>query len=380
MVSTSAVNGGIFRRGQEATDARLSEGKWLRIPGPTVLHPDVVRAMQGEMVPHRSPEAADLVGRIATNLKRAHLTEQGVYVWAGTGSAGWEASIVNLLSPGDRIVVTVTGDFGDRYAKTAVKFGLDVYRLDVEWGTAVTADMLAQAFEDHGPFKAAFITHNETSTGLTNPLAELAKVARANDALVVVDAVSSAAAIPLKVDEWDLDWVLSGSQKAWMCPPGLMISAVSDRAMAASQTAGFPRFFWDVQAMAAATAARTTPVTPALSLLYGLDAALIAMLDEGMEQIWNRHARLGDVIRNGLTEIGLELLADPAYASDSITAFRPPAGVTATEFHDKLRASSGIEIAIGQGHLAQSLLRLGHMGYVEQPELDATLEAIAKIV
>ncbi|HEU0164081.1 MAG TPA: aminotransferase class V-fold PLP-dependent enzyme, partial [Thermomicrobiales bacterium] len=293
---------------------------------------------------------------------------------------GWEASIVNLLSPGDRIVVTVTGDFGDRYAKTAAKLGLEVFRLDVEWGTAVTAEMLARAFDEHGPFKAAFITHNETSTGLTNPLPELAKVARENDALVVVDAVSSAAAIPLKVDEWDLDWVLSGSQKAWMCPPGLMISAVSDRAMAASEKTGFPRFFWDVQTMAAATAARTTPVTPALSLLYGLDAALIAMLDEGMEQIWARHARLGDVVRKGLTEIGLELLADPAYASDSITAFRPPAGVTSTEFHDRLRATSGIEIAIGQGHLAQSLLRLGHMGYVEQPELDATLEAIAKIV
>lgn len=362
-----------------SSDPRLSNGRWLRIPGPTVLHPSVVAAMQGDMVPHRSPEAAALVGRIAENLKVAHRTEQGVYVWSGTGSAGWEASIVNLLSPDDRIVVTVTGDFGDRYAKTAKTFGIDVYRLEVEWGQAVTAEMLEQAFADHGPFKAAFITHNETSTGLTNPLPALARVARANNALVVVDAVSSAAALPLEVDEWDLDWVLSGVQKAWMCPPGLMVSAVSARAMAAAEQATFPRFFWDVRAMAAATANLTTPTTPALSLLYGLDAALIAMLDEGMEDIWLRHARLGDHVRSGLQDAGLRLLADPAYYSDSITAFFAPDGMTATEFHDRLRAESGIEIAIGQGHLAGSILRIGHMGYVEQPELDATIEAIAAV-
>lgn len=362
-----------------SSDPRLSNGRWLRIPGPTVLHPSVVAAMQGDMVPHRSPEAAALVGRIAENLKVAHRTEQGVYVWSGTGSAGWEASIVNLLSPDDRIVVTVTGDFGDRYAKTAKTFGIDVYRLEVEWGQAVTAEMLEQAFADHGPFKAAFITHNETSTGLTNPLPALARVARANNALVVVDAVSSAAALPLEVDEWDLDWVLSGVQKAWMCPPGLMVSAVSARAMAAAEQATFPRFFWDVRAMAASTANLTTPTTPALSLLYGLDAALIAMLDEGMEDIWLRHARLGDHVRSGLQDAGLRLLADPAYYSDSITAFFAPDGMTATEFHDRLRAESGIEIAIGQGHLAGSILRIGHMGYVEQPELDATIEAIAAV-
>ena len=360
-------------------DPRLSHGRWLRIPGPTVLHPDVLAAMQGEMVPHRSPEAAILMERISQNLKTAHRTEQGVYVWAGTGSAGWEASIVNLLSPGDRIVVTVTGDFGDRYAKTARKFGLDVYRLEVEWGQAVTADMLEEAFTGHGPFKAAFITHNETSTGLTNPLPELAKVARAHDALVVVDAVSSAAALPLEVDEWDLDWVLSGVQKAWMCPPGLMVSSVSDRALAAAEKATFPRFFWDVRAMAAAAANHTTPTTPALSLLFGLDAALKVMLDEGMENVWARHARLGAHMREGLQAAGLKLLADPAYYSDSITAFYAPDGMTAPEFHDRLRAESGIEIAIGQGHLASSILRAGHMGYVEQPELDATLEAIGRI-
>ena len=362
------------------TDPRLANGKWLRIPGPTVLHPAALAASQRAMVPHRSPEAAELVDRLAHNLKLVHATEQSVLWWTGTGSAGWEASIVNLTSPGDRIVVTVSGDFGDRYAKTAARLGLDVHRIDVEWGRAVTPDLLEQAFDQHGPFRAAFITHSETSTGLANPLKELAAVARSHGALVVVDAVSSAAAMPVNVDEWDLDWVLSGSQKAWMCPPGLMISAVSERAMAAAEESTFPRFIWDVRTVAEATVNHTSAQTPALSLQYALDAAVGAMLEEGLEAMYARHARLGQHVRDGLTANGLRVLADPAYPSQAVTAFHLPEGFpNAQAFHDRLRDEYGVEIAIGQGHLAQAVLRIGHMGYVEQPELDATIEAIADL-
>lgn len=362
------------------TDPRLAGGKWLRIPGPTVLHPSALAASTREMVPHRSPEAAELVARLSHNLKLVHGTEQRVLWWTGTGSAGWEASIVNLTSPGDRIVVTVSGDFGDRYATTAARLGLDVHRVDVEWGQAVTPELLDEAFREHGPFRAAFITHSETSTGVANPLRELAAVARAHGALVVVDAVSSAAAMSVKVDEWGLDWVLSGSQKAWMCPPGLMISAVSERAMAAAEESRFPRFIWDVRTVAAATANHTSPQTPALSLQYALDAAVNAMLDEGLDALYARHVRLGQHVRDGLIANGLKVLGDPAYPSQSVTAFHLPEGfASATDFHDRLRDEYGIEIAIGQGHLAQKVLRLGHMGYVAQPELDATLEAIADL-
>ena len=378
MVTTT--DGATGASGHTATDPRLSQGRWLRIPGPTPLHPNVVKAMTGDMVAHRSPRAQALVADVATKLKAAHLTEQAAYVWSGTGSAGWEAAIVNLFSPGDRVVVTVTGDFGDRFAKLAAAFGLTVYRLETEWGTAVTPDLLEQAFVEHGPFAGALITHSETSTGVANPLKELAKVARAHGALVVVDAVSSAAALELRVDEWDLDWVLSGAQKAWMCPPGLMISAVSERAMKASETASFPRFFWDVRAMAEATARDTTPTTPSLALLYGLDAALDALLDEGMEGVWARHARLASYVRESLTSLGLTVLADPAHPSNSVTAFLAPEGFTATTFHDALFEGSGIEIAVGQAHMANTLLRVGHMGWVDQPELDAALEAIGAIL
>ena len=379
MVATSVPPTASFTR-TLPTDSRLANGKWLRIPGPTVLHPAVIEASTRTMVPHRSPEAAELVERLSHNLKLVHATEQRVLWWTGTGSAGWEASIVNLTSPGDRIVVTVSGDFGDRYAKTASRLGLDVHRIDVEWGQAVTPDLLEGAFQEHGPFRAAFITHSETSTGLANPLKELAAVARSHGALVVVDAVSSAAAMPVNVDAWDLDWVLSGSQKAWMCPPGLMISAVSDRAMAAAGESRFPRFIWDVRTVAEATANQTSPQTPALSLQYALDAAVQAMLDEGLAAMYARHERLGQFVRDGLSANGIRVLADPAFPSQSVTAFHLPAGFESAQvFHDRLRDEYGIEIAIGQGHLAQSVLRVGHMGYVEQPELEATIEAIADL-
>lgn len=359
-----------------STDPRLSEGRWLRIPGPTVVPPQVLAAMTREMIPHRGPEMKGLLGRIIERAKAVHATTQHVLVWPGTGSAGWEAAIVNLLAPGDRVVATVCGDFGRRFAAVGRRFGLDVQTVEVPDGQAIAPEALAAAIEQHGPVKAAFITHNETSTGVTNPLAELAKVARQAGALVIVDAVSSAGAMPVEMDAWDLDWVLSGSQKAWMCPPGLMISAVSERAVAASKASGFPRFFWDLASMIKAADGGSTATTAPVSLFYALDAALEMMMAEGLEQAFQRQARLAALTRDGLTRAGLALFAAPGFASASVTAFRPPAGMSARELRDRVRARSGIEIAIGQGGIADQVNRIGHMGWVAQPEIEATLEAI----
>src|SRR5690348_5776197 len=194
------------------TDPRLSEGRWLRIPGPTVVPPRVLAAMSREMIPHRGPDMKRLFGGILKKAKAVHETRQHVLVWPGTGSAGWEAAIVNLLSPGDRVVATVCGDFGRRFAAVGRRFGLDVETVDVPDGHAITPEAFASAIDEAGPVKAVFITHNETSTGVTNPLPELAQIARGVGALVIVDAVSSAGAMPIRVDDWDLDWVLSGTQ------------------------------------------------------------------------------------------------------------------------------------------------------------------------
>lgn len=358
-------------------DSRLSQGRWLRIPGPTPLHPTVVEALGHEMVPHRGPMIMEMMERIQATARQVHGTERGeVLLWAGTGTAGFEASVVNLCNPGDKVVVTCCGDFGDRYAGTAEKLGLDVKRVNVPWGTAVSPEQLDEAIREHGDVVAVMITHNETSTGVTQDLAALAKVAKSHGALVCVDAVSSAAALPINMDANDLDWVLSGAQKAWMCPPGLMISALSERAIARSkETTGFPRFIWDAPTMVEASRANIHPTTPPITHLFVFDAALQAMAEEGIDRLFDRHKRLGEFFRTGLERLGMELVADVGVRSNSVAAFQAPGG-SAAAFRDKVREQSGIELAIGQAQWADSVMRVGTMGWTHEPELQATLEAI----
>lgn len=359
-------------------DSRLDQGRWLRIPGPTPLHPDVVKALPHEMTAHRGPEVISAMERIQASAKKVHGTEQGqVILWAGTGTAGFEASIVNLCAPGDRVVVTEAGDFGHRYASTAEAFGLDVRRVKVEWGDAVTPEMLDKAIREHGDVRAVMITHNETSTGVTQTLKDLAAVANQHGAFVMVDAVSSAGALPINMDENRLDWVLSGVQKAWMCPPGLMISAVSERAIERSrQNDGFRRVIWDLPTMVEHSRNNVHPTTGPLTAIFALDAALQAMEREGIESVFERHHRLAECFRDGMERIGVPVFAKPEYASNSVTAFLTPGGGSAGAFQSRVREATGIEIAVGQGEYADRLNRVGHMGWVDTPELDATLEAI----
>lgn len=348
----------------------------FRLPGPTPLPPAVVAAMQRPMIPHRGPALKALFGSILARLREVHRTDGEVLVWPGSGSAGWEAAIVNLLSPGDAVLAVVTGDFGERFARVATAFHLDVRRLDVPWGQAATPDQVREALERHPDVKAVLLTHNETSTAVTNPIKETAEVVRDHGALVIVDAVSSAGGLPLLVDEWGLDFVLSGSQKAWMCPPGLMIAAVGPRAWAANESATFPRFFWDLRSARTFAADGMTPTTPPLTLLYALDAALDMILDEGVEQVWRRHAELADLTRRGVAGIGLPLFADPRYASNTVTAISLPEAVSARSVLVAMRERHEVELQGGQGHLSERMVRIGHMGWVQAPELEAVIAGL----
>ncbi len=321
-----------------------------------------------------------LVRNLRSKLQEVHRTDGDVMVWSGSGSAGWEAALVNLCRPGDKVAVTVCGDFGRRFARVAEHLGLRVCRIEAPWGEPVTAELVAATLAAERDVHAVLATHNETSTGVTNPLAEIAEVARAVGAMVIVDAVSSAAAMPLETDAWGLDWVISGSQKAWMCPPGLMIAAVSDRGMqAAARDGGYPRFFWDAEKLAGGMRSGQLPTTPAVSLLRGLDTALDMMLEEGVEQMWRRQADLRDYLRSALIELGLVPYANPAYASASITSVRPPAGMHAARFRDLVREDSGIELATGQQPEAETMIRIGTMGWTHLPEIEATVESIGRV-
>ena len=349
----------------------------FRLPGPTPLPPAVVAALGREMIPHRGPVFRELFTETLALARAAHRTEGEVLVWPASGSAGWEVAIVNLLSPGDPVLAVVNGYFGERFARVADRFGLDVRRLEIPWGEGVSPAALRDALERNPEVNAVLLVHNETSTGVTNPVRALAAVIRDHGALVVLDAVSGVGALPLEVDAWGIDFVLSGSQKAWMCPPGLLIVAAGPRAWAAQERAAFPRFFWDMAEARRMAQQGMTPTTPPLSLIYAFHAALSMIAEEGIEEVWERHRRLGAVTRAGLREAGLQLFAQRGYESDSVTAFVPPPGVEATAMLAMLRDEYGVVGQGGQAHLAGKLIRLGHMGWAHDPELREAVAAVA---
>jgi aspartate aminotransferase-like enzyme len=352
----------------------------FRLPGPTPLPPSVRAAMDRPAIHHRGPLLKSTMRSILARLKEIHRTEQDVLVWPGSGSAGWEIAITNLLCPGDHVVVTVCGDFGERFASVAGKLGLVVHRVEKPWGEAIRPSELKGVVECVPECQAVLITHNETSTGVTNPLPELAAVAREAGALTIVDAVSSAGALPLEVDSWDLDFVISGSQKAWMCPPGLVICVIGKRAWSAYDASTYPRFFWDITSARKSAAEGMTPTTPPLHLLFALDAALDLMVDEGVEAMWARHHALGEYARGRVRELGLELLAEPDFASDSLTAIRVPEGLSARAIIDAMVANHRVMLQAGQGAMTDQVLRVGHMGWVTERDLEEAFDALGATV
>lgn len=351
----------------------------LRIPGPTPVPPAVMRAMQREMIPHRGAAFQEMYQELLAQLKRIHGTSGDVLVFPGSGSAGWEAAIVNTLSPGDTVLSFVTGDFGDRFAKVAQAFGMNVVRTDLEWGEAATADVVRPVLDAHPEAKAVLYTYSETSTAVANPVEDVGPMVRDHGALFLVDGVSAVAGLPLEMDAWGIDIILSGSQKAFMCPPGVAILGVGPRVWDFYEKATLPRFFWDFKAAKHYADTGFTPTTPPLTLLYGLKAACDMIEAEGLEALYARHARLGRLVRQGLTELGYRLVADPEYPSNTVTAAYPPEGIAAPDVIARMRADHGIEIAAGQGHIADKIIRIGHMGWTQEPELERTLEALGEV-
>ncbi|MFL5761074.1 MAG: pyridoxal-phosphate-dependent aminotransferase family protein [Thermomicrobiales bacterium] len=352
----------------------------FRFPGPTPLPPAVLAAMQREMIPHRGPALKAMFRSIVERTKVVHQTDGDVIVLPGSGSAGWEIAVTNLFSPGDQVICLNGGDFAGRFGRVAQAFGLSVHTIEVAWGAAVTPEQLTPALERHPETKAVLFTHNETSTGVTNPLPEIAAVARAHGALVVVDGVSSVAGLPLHMDEWGVDFIFSGSQKALMCPPGLVIAAIGPRAWDAYQQSTFPRFFWDLGSARKSAAEGMTPTTPPLTMLYALDAALDMIVGEGIDRVYARHRELGDLTRAGLQSLGLQLFADLPYASNTVTSFLPPPLSTAQDVIREMRDRHGIDVQGGQGAYADAMIRVGHMGWVDREDIEITVEALGSVV
>lgn len=353
----------------------------LRIPGPTPVPQDILEAVGRPMVDHRGRDFAALIERVSERLKEFFLTKQDVLTLSASGTGGLEAAIVNTLSPGDKVLAVSIGAFGDRFAAIAETYGAEVTMLPYEWGQAADPDEIRRALANNRDVKAVLVTHNETSTGVTNPLEEIARVVRETDRLLLVDAVSSLGAIPLDMDGWELDAVVTGSQKGWMVPPGLAFIALSERAWEANQSARMPRFYLDAARARDFLRKGQTPWTPAVSVFFGLDVALEKMAEEGLERIHARHARIGQMVREGVKALGLELLVrDERYASNTVTAIKCPEGVEVKALRNMLEDEHGVVMAGGQGKLSGKIFRIGHLGLVSEEDIRHALDALADVL
>src|SRR2546421_4393177 len=350
----------------------------LRIPGPTPVPPEILAAMAQPMINHRGPEFAAIMRRVTARLQYFFQTASPVLTYPASGTGGQEAAVANLFSPGEHVIAITIGSFGNRLATIAERYSLNVTRIEFPWGAAADPNIVETRLKSLAPYKAVLLTHNETSTGVMNDLETLAALFRRlnSDVLIVVDAVSSLGCVPLEMDPWDIDVVFTSSQKGWMTPPGLMMLAASPRAWEANKTAKLPRFYFDWELARKYLAKWEHPTTPPVSLFYALDLALEKMLQEGRENIFERHQRIGDYVRWRAQEMGLRLLADHKNASNTVTAVLTPERIDSKELLKKVRAEDGGGFCGGEEHLDGKVFRVGHMGFFEEVDL---VEALDKV-
>ena len=350
----------------------------LRIPGPTAVPKEVLQAQAQPMINHRGPDFFAIMRRVTPRLQYFFQTASPVLTYAASGTGGQESSIANLFSPGDHIVVITIGAFGNRFAKIAERYGLQVTRIEFPWGQAADPSVVEERLKTLSPYRGVLMTHNETSTGVMNDVEQLtAAIRRVNpDTLVAIDAVSSLGCVPLEMDLWDIDVVFTGSQKGWMTPPGVMMLAAGPRAWEANKSARLPRFYFDWEPTRKNLEKWQHPSTPPVSVFYALDVALEMMLAEGREAIFERHQNIGDYVRWRAKEIGLQLLADEAHASNTVTAIRMPEGFDTKALLKKLREEDKVVFAGGQEHLEGKIIRVGHLGYFQEVDL---VEAMDKL-
>lgn len=354
----------------------------LRTPGPTPVPGDIVEAMSNPMIDHRGPEFLELISGATARLKQVFMTNNDTFILTASGTGGLEAAIVNTLSPGDKVLSASAGSFGDRFTDMAEAYRADVQRLEFEWGEAIDPERIREALRADPDIKAVLVTHNETSTGVTHPLEAISQVVKGEfGKLLLVDAVSSLACIPLPVDGWDCDVVATASQKGFMIPPGLAFVSMSRAAWKAQETATMPRYYFDLQSAQQYLERGQTPFTPAVAAMYGLSLALIKLLDEGMENVFERHARIGQFTRDSIRNLGLELLVkDNAFASNTVTAIKIPEEIDGSKLRGLARSEENVVLAGGQGKLTGKIFRIGHLGHVSQEDIEEVIEALEKVL
>jgi aspartate aminotransferase-like enzyme len=332
------------------------------------------------MINHRGEEFAEMVTRITANLKQLFQTKGDVFLLTSSGTGGLEAAVVNTLSPRDKVLSVSVGVFGDRFGTIAETFGAEVIPLKFEWGKATDADAIRQALKADSQIKAVLITHNETSTGVTNDLAQISTAVKEFDKLLLVDAISSLGSVELQVDEWSCDVAVTGSQKGWMAPPGIAMVSVSDKAWQAHANAKMPRFYWDFSQARSYLEKGQTPWTPAIPVIYAMALSLEMMLKEGLPNIVARHARVAKMVREEVKALGLTLFADERYASNTVTAVAASNGLDIPKMLKILREEHQVMLSGGQGSLAGKIFRIGHLGLVTEDDIKPVVSALKVVL
>ncbi|MGE5552591.1 MAG: pyridoxal-phosphate-dependent aminotransferase family protein [Betaproteobacteria bacterium] len=348
----------------------------LHIPGPSPVPPQVQRAMTRPMIGHRSGDFSKLVTRLGEETKRLFQTSGTVLTLTGSGTAGMEACVAGVVAPGDEVLCLVSGVFGERWAKIAQAYGAKVTRLDVKWGRPIDPQQVAVKLAENPRLKAVFATQNETSTTVQNDIAAIGAYVAKTDAVFVVDCVSSLGGVDFRMDEWQVDLAVAGSQKCLMLPPGLALVAVSEKAWRVIEGTRSSRFYLDLLAYRDSLAKATTPYTPAVSLYFGLETALALLFEEGLENSFRRHDLMKRMVRRAIRALGLSLMAEDAWASATVTGVWGPEGIAPDELRSTLKKRYGVVLAGGQKDLTGKIFRIGHMGYTTPYDLLGVIAAL----
>jgi alanine-glyoxylate transaminase / serine-glyoxylate transaminase / serine-pyruvate transaminase len=354
---------------------------FLQIPGPTNVPDRILRAIDRPVIDHRGPEFAKLATAVLENVRTIFQTTGRVVMYPASGTGAWEAAIVNTLSPGDRVLMFETGHFSQLWRQLAEKFGVMVEYVPGNWRRGVVpAEVEAWLGSDERhTFKAVAIVHNETSTGVTSRIHEIRRAMNQvrHPALLIVDTISSLGSMDYRHDEWEVDVTVAGSQKGLMLPPGLSFNAISERALSANRHAKLPRSYWDWQEMVAANGAGSFPFTPATNLIYGLQEALLMLQEEGLPNVFRRHARHAEATRAALRTWGLEIVCeDPREYSNSLTGAFMPEGHDADRLRRIILDNFDMSIGAGLSKLAGKIFRIGHLGSFNDLMLAGTLSGI----
>ncbi len=350
--------------------------RYLLTPGPTMISPEVQLEMAKPIIHHRAPEFIPLMEEVRENLKWLFGTKNEVLIFAASGTGAMDGAVTNLLSKGDRALVVDGGKFGERWNNICKAYGVNTTVIKVEWGKAVKAEEVEKALTENPEIKAVFIQASETSTGVVFPVKEIADVVKKyENTVLVVDGITGVGVFPLPMDEWGIDVLITGSQKALMLPPGLAFAGVSDKAWSFIEKSTLPKFYFDFKKELKNIKDNQTAYTPAVSLIMGLSQVLKEMKKEGLENIYKRHQKLADATREAMKAIGLKLFA-PESPSNAVTAVYSPEGIEAGKIIKYCRDRLGVTITGGQDQAKGKIFRIAHLGYYDRFDIIIAVSAI----